>query len=96
MSEEGESPQPEEQQPPQQKMAPTFTAYPAYAEPFTRSERRRARQHVHESPRYTPMMMLNMIMFQPLKKFVSGLQFSDLLLNALSSVCGSAVNIVCM
>jgi hypothetical protein len=31
MSEEGESPQPEEQQPPQQKVAPTFMAYPAHA-----------------------------------------------------------------
>jgi hypothetical protein len=31
MSEEGESPQPEEQQPPQQKVPPTFMAYPAHA-----------------------------------------------------------------
>jgi hypothetical protein len=29
MSEEGESPQPEEQPTPQQKVAPTFMAYPA-------------------------------------------------------------------
>jgi hypothetical protein len=83
MSEEGESPQPEEQQPPQQKVPPTFTAYPAYAEPFTLTERRRARQHMRDSQRYTPMTMLNIIMFQPLKKYVSGLHFSDSLLNAL-------------
>jgi hypothetical protein len=31
MSEEGESPQPEELQPPQQKVPPTFMAYPAHA-----------------------------------------------------------------
>lgn len=31
MSEEGESPQPEEQPTPQQKVAPTFMAYPAHA-----------------------------------------------------------------
>ena len=83
MSEEGESPQPEEQQPPQQKVPPTLTAYPAYAEPFTITERRRARQHVRDSSRYTQMMRLNIIMFQPLKKFGSGLQFSDSLLNSL-------------
>lgn len=83
MSEEGESPQPEEQQTPQQKVAPTFTAYPAYAEPFTLTERRRARQQMRENPRYTPVMMLDKIMFQPLKKFVSGLQFCESLLNAL-------------
>jgi len=52
MSEEGESPQPEEQQPPQQKVPPTFTAYPAYAEPFTITERRRARQHMRDSSSY--------------------------------------------
>jgi hypothetical protein len=67
MSEEGESPQPEEQQPPQQKMAPTFTAYPAFSESFTRSERRRAR-HLCENTRYIPVMMLSIIMFHPLKK----------------------------
>jgi hypothetical protein len=83
MSEEGESPQPEEQQPPEQKVPPTFTAYPAYAEPFTLTERRRARQHVRDSSRYTRVTVLNIIMFQPLKKFVSGLQFCDVLMNAL-------------
>lgn len=54
MSEEGESPQPEEQQPPQQKVPPMFTAYPACAESFTLSDRRRRRQ-MYESPRYTPV-----------------------------------------
>jgi hypothetical protein len=56
MSEEGESPQPEEQQPPQQKMAATFTAYPAYGEPFTCSERRRAR-HLRDNTRYILVIM---------------------------------------
>jgi hypothetical protein len=83
MSEEGESPQPEEQQPPQQQMAPTFTAYPAYAESSKVTQRRRARNQMCESPRYASVMMLNVIMFQPLKEFVSGLQFSDFPLNAL-------------
>jgi hypothetical protein len=83
MSEEGESPQPEEQQPPQQKVPPTFTAYPAYAESFPLTDRRRSRKQTCESPRYTPVMMLNIIMLQPLQKFVSGSQLSDFLLNAL-------------
>jgi hypothetical protein len=44
MSEEGESPQPEEQQPPQQKVAPTFMAYPAHAAVSTNSA---AFQRIH-------------------------------------------------
>jgi hypothetical protein len=37
MSEDGESPQPEEQQPQQQKVPPTFTPYPAHAAATTSS-----------------------------------------------------------
>jgi hypothetical protein len=63
MSEEGESPQPEEQQPPQQKVPATFMAYPANA--LAATERILARR-MSAGRRYTEHLT------------VIGLEFDDL------------------
>jgi hypothetical protein len=66
MSEEGESPQPEEQQPPQQKVAPTFMVHPSRAAASTAALQRILAKRMPASQRYSE------------HQAILGLEFDDL------------------